>query len=293
MTEGTQHPKWKRSSSTSTSPYPEWQGQLATADEIKSPLQYFREFFSKEILEVIVQESNLYAIQKDPSKPLNLTVNELEQFLGTVVYMSLFGLPASRMYWNKATRVPQVADTMTLNRWEVIKHYLHFSNNQQQEDDDPLYKIRPLVSHLTSKLTSIPMTENLSVDEQMVPFKGRHRLKMYMPLKPKKWGYKILILAGSDGVPYNIEIYTGRVNQPPELRDVGASGNVVLRLAQPIPKKKNYKLYFDNWFTGVPLVLTLAKQGIHCTGTVRVNRLPGVNLKSDTDLKRGGRGAMV
>ncbi|KAL2098395.1 hypothetical protein ACEWY4_007602 [Coilia grayii] len=175
MTEGTQHPKWKRSSSTSTSPYPEWQGQLPTADDIKSPLQYFREFFSKEIIEVIVQESNLYAIQKDPSKPLNLTVNELEQFLGTVVYMSLFGLPASWMYWNKATRVPQVADTMTLNRWEVIKHYLHFSNNQQQEDDEPLYKIHPLVSHLTSKLTSIPMTENLSVDEQMVPFKGRHR----------------------------------------------------------------------------------------------------------------------
>ncbi|TKS75693.1 PiggyBac transposable element-derived protein 3 [Collichthys lucidus] len=180
------------------------------------------------------------------------------------------------MFWNKATRVSQVADTMTLNRWEAIKNSLHFNNNERQEEGDPLFKIRPLVTQLTSKLVSIPMSEKLSVDKQMVPFKGRHRQKQYLASKPKKWGYKILILAGSDGIPHNMEIYTGRVNQPPELRDVGASGNVVLRLAQPIPKKQNYKLFFDNWFTSVPLVLTLAQQGIRCTGTVRANRLPGV-----------------
>ncbi len=197
------------------------------------------------------------------------------------------------MFWNKACRVSQVADTMTLNRWEAIKKHLHFNNNEERQEDnnDPLHKIRPLVTHLTSKLTSIPMSEKLAVDEQMVPFKGRNRLKQYLPSKPKKWGYKILVLAGSDGVPYNLEIYTGRVVQPPELADVGASGNVVLCLAQPIPKHKNYKVFFDNWFTSVPLVLTLAQQGIHCTGTVRGNRLPGVNLMCDAELKRAGRGS--
>ncbi len=72
------------------------------------------------------------------------------------------------------------------------------------------------------------------------PIQGKKQTED-LPSKPKKWGYKILVLAGSDGVPYNLEIYTGRVVQPPELADVGASGNVVLRLAQPIPKHKNYK----------------------------------------------------
>lgn len=66
---------------------------------------------------------------------------------------------------------------------------------------------------------------------------------------------------------------------------------MVLRLALPIPKEENFKLFFDNWFTSVPLAVTLAEQGIQCTGTVRGNRLPGVNLKSDADLKRVGRGA--
>uniref|UniRef100_A0A3B4ZMF2 PiggyBac transposable element-derived protein domain-containing protein n=1 Tax=Stegastes partitus TaxID=144197 RepID=A0A3B4ZMF2_9TELE len=247
---------------------------LPKADDILSPLQYFFKFFSKDILEVIVEETNPYAIQRDPNKPLNLTTKELEQFLGTVVYMSLF-----------------VADTMTLNRWETIKKSLHSNNNEGQEQDDPLYKIHPLVTHLTSKLVAIPVSEKLTIDEQMVPFKGRHRLKQYLASKPQKWGYKILIMAGSDGIPHNLEIYTGRVNQPPELPDVGASGNVVLRVAQPIPKEKNHKLFFDNWFISVPLVITLAEQGIRCTGTVRGSRLPGVNLKSDADLKKEGRGA--
>uniref|UniRef100_A0A669E9M9 PiggyBac transposable element-derived protein 3 n=1 Tax=Oreochromis niloticus TaxID=8128 RepID=A0A669E9M9_ORENI len=180
---------------------------------------------------------------------------------------------------------------MTLNRWEAIKRSLHINNNEGQEQVDPLYKIRPLVTHLTSKLVSIPISEKLTIDEQMVPFKGRNRLKQYLPSKPKKWGYKILILAGSNGIPYNLEVYTGRVNQHLELPDVGASGNVVLRLALPIPKEENYKLFFDNWFTSVPLVVTLNEQGIRCTGTVRGNRLPGINLKSDADLKRAGHGA--
>ncbi|KAK9530197.1 hypothetical protein VZT92_011717 [Zoarces viviparus] len=154
---------------------------------------------------------------------------------------------STRMFWNKVCQVSQVADTMILNRWEAIKKALYFNNNEErQEENDPIYKIRPLITHLTSKLTSIPMSENLAVDEQMIPFKGRNRIKQYLPSKPKKWGYKILVLAGSDGVPHNFEIYTGRVVQSPELADIGASGNVVLRLAQPIPKQENYKFFFDN-----------------------------------------------
>ncbi|XP_033971608.1 piggyBac transposable element-derived protein 3-like [Trematomus bernacchii] len=238
-------------------------------------------------------ENDTESVNEEEDEDEDVAEVELEQFLGTVVYMSLFGLPRTRMFWNKACRVSQVADTMTLNRWEAIKKYLHFSNNEdrQEEDNDPLHKIRPLVTHLISKLKSIPMREKLAVDEQMVPFKGRSRLKQYLPSKPKKWGYKILVLAGSDGVPHNFEIYTGRAVHPPELADVGASGNVVLRLAQPIPKQENYKLFFDNWFTSVPLVLTLAQQGIHTIGTVRCNRLPGVNLKCDAELKKKGRGS--
>uniref|UniRef100_A0A8P4G9Y2 PiggyBac transposable element-derived protein domain-containing protein n=1 Tax=Dicentrarchus labrax TaxID=13489 RepID=A0A8P4G9Y2_DICLA len=203
----------RTSHSANITDYPEWQASLPKSDNIMSPYEYLKMFFSEDLLEVVVEQSNLYAIQCDTNKPLNITTKELEQFMGTAVYMSLFGLPGTRMFWNKATRVSQVADTMALNRWEFIKKSLHFNDNQvrQGENVDLLHKIRPLVTHLTSKLQTIPMGEKLAVDEQMVLFKGRNRLKQYLPSKPKKWGYKILVLAGSDGVPHNFEIYTGRV----------------------------------------------------------------------------------
>ena len=84
--EGSHLPRW-RNVHNSIDAYPDWQGQLPKADDILSPLQYLRKFFSEDIFEVTVEEYNLYAIQCDPNKPLNLITNELEQFLGTVVYI--------------------------------------------------------------------------------------------------------------------------------------------------------------------------------------------------------------
>ena len=37
----------------------------------------------------------------------------------------------------------------------------------------------------------------VSVDETMIPFKGKVAFKQYMPAKPSKWGIQMLTLAGS------------------------------------------------------------------------------------------------
>lgn len=154
-------------------------------------------------------------------------VDEPEQFLACTIYMTLFGLPATRMFWSSSSRVAQVADAMPLTRWEAIKGFLHFSDNtahpgREEDNFDEFYKIRPLI-----------------IDGQMVPFKRQNRLKKY---PPKKWGYKLTVALTA----HNFEGY--KVVQTPELTDIGASRNAALRLAQPVPKCKNYKLYIGNWF---------------------------------------------
>jgi hypothetical protein len=45
------------------------------------------------------------------------------------------------------------------------------------------------------------------IDEMMVPFKGRHGAKQYMPKKPCKWGYKFWCRAGMSGYVYDFEIH--------------------------------------------------------------------------------------
>jgi hypothetical protein len=99
-----------------------------------------------------------------------------------------------------------VAETMSLNRWEQIKLGLHFNDNTYLDPADKLYKIRAILQPLTENLKKIPMSEKLSVDEQMIPFKGKHSLKNYVKHKQKKWGYKAFVLCDSNGIAHNLEL---------------------------------------------------------------------------------------
>ena len=60
---------------------PSWLGQLPSVESVKRPIEYVCWFLSDDILESIVMQSNLYAVQENPSKPPGLTKNEFECFL--------------------------------------------------------------------------------------------------------------------------------------------------------------------------------------------------------------------
>ncbi|XP_056229119.1 piggyBac transposable element-derived protein 3-like [Seriola aureovittata] len=264
---------------------------LPESTGVMEPVNYFRQLFHREVIEDVVRETNLYALQCNVTRPLNATVAEMEQFIGVCFYMSVHGLPKTRLYWNPQTRVEMVANTITVNRWENIKRYLHFAdNNNQAPGGDKLFKVRPLLNFLKDSFNKIPMDEMLCVDEQMVPFKGKSQLKQYIPMKPKRWGYKFFILADQHGIVYNFDVYTGSIQPHPGFPDIGASGNIVLQLASAIPTNISYKLFFDNWFCSVDLQVLLEKKKIHSVGTVRQNRLAGCTFMDDGAMKAKGRG---
>ena len=89
---------------------------------------------------------------------------------------------------------------------------------------------------------------------------------------------------------YDFIIYTGKIEPLSGKPDLGASSNVVVNLAETIPNDANHLLYFDRWFTSVPLQVYMAGKGIHCLGAVNVNRLPGVAFATDKEFQKSGRG---
>jgi len=174
-----------------------------------------------------VDQSNLFAVQCDPGQLLHVTQSELEQFVGCCMYMSIFNLPRSEMYWASNTRISQVADVMTWVRWKAIKKNLHFNDNTHMPSiDDPkrdkLFKIKPLLQILQQQI--------LCIDEQIVPFKGRSSLKQYVPKKPHKWGYKIFMLCDTHGMVHNFEIYTGKILPVEGYPDLGANSKYCLEI---------------------------------------------------------------
>ncbi|KAJ8949284.1 hypothetical protein NQ314_008272 [Rhamnusium bicolor] len=128
----------------------DFQSLPADICEMDQPYQLFSYFFSKHILSYVTEQTNLFSVQVRPEKPANISEDEIKAFVGIYIYMSVIHLPSTRSYWNNIMEIPAVSQTMTCNRFEQIKRFLHFSNNNEQVPfgqnghDKPL-KIRPFL----------------------------------------------------------------------------------------------------------------------------------------------------
>ena len=164
------------------------------------------------------------------------------------MYFYINKISNTRLHWNANFLNDTVNRVMSRDRWLTIKADLHFLNNENTDHRDKIYKIRPLYDELKIKFKQIPRTENLCIDKQTIPFKGKSALKQYIPEKPYKWGFKYFLLCDVTGIVYDFVAYTGKITpvDNPAVPDLGPSSNVVLQLAQSIPPNKNHKLFFDN-----------------------------------------------
>lgn len=158
---------------------------------------------------------------------------------------------------------------MPVNKFEKIRRVLHFDDNSKHlpvdhPDHDKLHKLRPVITHLNEKFSSVTIDQRLSIDEQMCATKIGHFLKQYMPNKPHKWGFKLLALCSLLEYSYNFIIYAGKDKDDerlPSEPEIGVVGQTVMRLLRVVPKQKNHIVYFDNYYTSLPLMYHLATEG--------------------------------
>ncbi|KAF3844324.1 hypothetical protein F7725_007487, partial [Dissostichus mawsoni] len=106
--------------------------------------------------------------------------------------------------------------------------------------------------------------------------------------KRRKW-----VRTGISGMICDFDVYQGRVNGIRAKSELGLSGDVVMKLASTLPEGQNYKIYADNYFTCVPLVVKLLDHRIHYVGTARQVRLPNYNLEEEKSLKKKGEEALT
>jgi hypothetical protein len=114
--------------------------------------------------------------------------------------MGLKDLPNIRLYWspNDFYGCPVIKSCMLRLRFEAITHCIHLVNNNTippvgQPGHNKLGKVRWLVEHFlwVSKEQYNPEV-NCTVDEIMVPYKGRYcNVRQYMKGKPVRFSIKI------------------------------------------------------------------------------------------------------
>ena len=70
-------------------------------------LEYFKKFFSQDVIEMIVENTNLYSPQKQ-GRCINTNNSEISDFLGIELIMGIIQLSEHTDYWVQATRIPQL-----------------------------------------------------------------------------------------------------------------------------------------------------------------------------------------
>ncbi|KAK9711703.1 Transposase IS4 [Popillia japonica] len=166
-------------------------------------------------------------------------------------------------------------------------------NNRHDFDFDRIDLLKFIGILCLSGYHSLPQTQlmvftfNLSVDEQMVPYFGRHSCKMYIKGKPVRFGFKLWCLCSSDGYLYKFVPYAGA---SADKTTVGLGGGVVLDLLSILENPQNHQVFFDNFFSSYKLFSVLCEQGFYASGTIRDNRTSNCPLESVKSIAKKERG---
>ena len=253
--------------------------QETTGPTTAIPIQFaeiFQLFFGLGIMQLIVDQTNLYASQVMDATEFatweQVTVEELKAYFGFMIVMGLNQLPLLFDYWRRDPiyHYSPIASRISRNRFMEISRYLHFVDNtlllpRSDPNFDKLGKIQPITDHLKSKFLMLyrPTCHN-TIDEAMIRFKGRSSLKQYMPKKPVKRGIKVWVRADSaKGFFCDLNVYTGASKSPEQ----GLGAAVVKRLTASL-EGKHYRIFCDDFFSGVDLFSDLF---FYACGTLRSN----------------------
>ena len=153
------------------------------------------------------------------------------------------------------------------------------------------WKVALVIQAVRNGCINLPREEFCSVDEQMIPFTGRMPTKQVIKSKPTFVGVKNWLICGKSGGVLDFELYQAAgTGISSEYKTMGLGAAVVLRLADSVTKNKNYKLYFDNYFTSIPLLRELKDKGILALGTLKNNRTYNCPLLSKKQMKMRFRG---
>ena len=213
----------------------------------------------------------------------NLDAITLEAYIGILLLAGVYRPhgESTKSLWNLETGRPIFSAAVSLKTFCCISRVLRFddkSDRRARRADDKLAPIRDFWKHWEEILSKFynPGT-NVTVDEQLVGFRGRCPFKQYIPSKVAKYGIKIWTLCDSaSSYCLKAQVYTGKPSGGTRGKNQGM--RVVMDLTQEL---RGQNVTCDNFFTSYMLGQALLKRNITMLGTMRRNKteLPNLSRK--------------
>ena len=253
---------------------------------------FFKLYITDQIIDRIVVQTNIYAQQFIEQHQYNLRPHslvhqwkatdraEILTLLAVVILMGGVHKPRFAMYWSTDSLIstPIFSQIISRDRFLILMRFLHFLDNNNINLADPvqdkLYKVREVVNMIEESCFQVfSPGKDVSIDESLVPFKGRLSFQQYIKSKRARFGIKLYQLCTSNGILLDFIVYHGNI--APLLIEMEERALITERIPATLMERyfsKGHNLYIDNFYTSLRLAKYLIENGTNVTGTVRENR---------------------
>ena len=243
----------------------------------------FSRFFTPEMFDKMLHATNSFGrlYVKRWTKPVSN--EEFQAFIGIVLHLGLIKFTGRRqkLWENTKKGNAFVRSIMSQNRFETILKAWHYVNYGEYSADeikekkaaDPFWPVSDMEKDLNERFQFMMNPgQFVDIDEQCIPWKGRHKCRCYNKSKPVKRHFKVFSLNDSrNGFQLGFYIYRGIAEERPD--DVAATAYPAKRLlAREKYHHKNHILVTDNWFTSFMQLTYCILYGVHMIGTFLSNR---------------------
>lgn len=236
--------------------------------------QVWNLLFDEFIVDAIVENTNVKLRSKCESSGENTNKysykdtdkEDINAFLGLLLLESILKSndeSVVSLFSKDSFGRPIFYATMQEKRYLVLTASLRFDNVETRAERRLSDKIAPIADGFTRFVANCQrgycVSSEVTVDEMLVPFRGRCSFKVYMPKIPKKYRIKVMCLADAkNSYLLNAYIYSGKdsdsksqaVGLTEDEKELSIPTQSVVRLIQG----SNRNITADNWFSSNELV---------------------------------------
>ncbi|XP_063049276.1 piggyBac transposable element-derived protein 4-like [Engraulis encrasicolus] len=242
---------------------------VSRAQDIKSAFEFVRP-----IQNILLEMTNMEGRRVFGDSWTEMDKTQLDAYMGVLLLAGVYrsSNEATASLWDSESGRPIFHATMSLQAFHVLSRVVRFDNRETRVARRENDKLAPIREVWDKWVENVPIVYNpgpeVTVDEQLVPFRGRCPFRQYMPIKPGKYGIKIWAACDSKtAYAWNMQIYTGKPASGVPEKNQGK--RVVLDMTKGL---RGHNITCDIFFTSYDLAQELLKRKLTMVGTVRKNK---------------------
>lgn len=245
----------------------------AITKPVDAILLFLRPIITLLVLYTNMEAKRVFIEKKFKTAWKSIDEEEMYAFIGLILTAGILQLSKETLtiLWSARYGPPVFRATMSHHRFKEIQRYMRFDDKSKRSIKDKFAPFREVFNLFNNLLVSFYIPgKNMTVDEQLIPYRGKCGFRQYNPKKPVKYGIKIWWLCDAENYyPLLGHTYLGREKNKTTQLEV--THQVVVSLTEPY-QGTNRNVTCDNYFTDLILAESMLKNGLTLVGTVRQSK---------------------